>query len=398
MVSSQSSSLAFGAAIGAASVIVGAALSSKTVREQIIEFFHKHTSTTSGNPLLEMPVVNLDTILARNEDGTTTEAGLAECEKVVECLHKYGVLVVKDSRVSEDDNNNFLNVMERYFEQEDTVKREDSRPELHYQIGSTPELTEKARDHCSETSKFPGKDRPITLCPPSKDVKWRFFWRIGERPTETNFRELNAEPVVPKAFKEGWARDMDYWGNKLKQAVWDISGAAAEGFGLERDTLQNMMRYGPHLLAPTGTDLNRFGQKDVAMAGYHSDLNFITCHGKSRFPGLYVWLRDGTKVAVKVPDGCLLMQAGKQLEYLTGGHVLAGFHEVVVTDRTLEKIKERKAAGKSLWRVSSTLFAHLCSDVWLEPLPKFNQSLKYPRKLVGDQVQAELAAINLAQK
>lgn len=34
------------------------------------------------------------------------------------------------------------------------------------------------------------------------------------------------------------------------------------------------------------------------------------------------------KMPVAVPDGCLLVQAGKQLERLTGGHVLAGFHEV----------------------------------------------------------------------
>jgi hypothetical protein len=33
----------------------------------------------------------------------------------------------------------------------------------------------------------------LTLCPPSKDVKWRFFWRIGERPAETAFEELNAQ-------------------------------------------------------------------------------------------------------------------------------------------------------------------------------------------------------------
>lgn len=34
---------------------------------------------------------------------------------------------------------------------------------------------------------------------------------------------------------------------------------------------------------------------------------------------------------MSVPDGCLLVQAGKQLERLTGGHVLAGFHEVRLT-------------------------------------------------------------------
>ena len=53
-----------------------------------------------------------------------------------------------------------------------------------------------------------------------------------------------------------------------------------------------------------------------------------TLHGKSRFPGLYVWLRDGRRVAVRVPDGCLFLQAGRQLEWLTGGHVVAGMHEV----------------------------------------------------------------------
>ena len=39
-----------------------------------------------------------------------------------------------------------------------------------------------------------------------------------------------------------------------------------------------------------------------------SDLNFLTIHGKSRFPGLHVWLRDGTRMPVRVPDGCLFIQ------------------------------------------------------------------------------------------
>lgn len=61
---------------------------------------------------------------------------------------------------------------------------------------------------------------------------------------------------------------------------------------------------------------------------YHYDLNFLTVHGKSRFPGLFVWRRDGRRVPVRVPEGCLLVQAGKQLEILTGGEVMAGMHEV----------------------------------------------------------------------
>jgi hypothetical protein len=30
------------------------------------------------------------------------------------------------------------------------------------------------------------------------DPKWRFFWRVGERPSDGQYAELNAEPVVPQ--------------------------------------------------------------------------------------------------------------------------------------------------------------------------------------------------------
>lgn len=66
----------------------------------------------------------------------------------------------------------------------------------------------------------------------------------------------------------------------------------------------------------------------MCYAGYHYDLNFMTIHGKSRFPGLFVWLRNGQRIPVQIPAGCLFLQAGKQLEWLTGGHVKAGMHEV----------------------------------------------------------------------
>jgi hypothetical protein len=56
--------------------------------------------------------------------------------------------------------------------------------------------------------------------------------------------------------------------------------------------------------------------------------SFATIHGKCRFPGLFVWLADGRRVPVRIPQGCLLLQAGRQMEWLTGGHVQAGMHEV----------------------------------------------------------------------
>ena len=122
---------------------------------------------------------------------------------------------------------------------------------------------------------------------------------------------------------------MDMWGYKMLDAVMGVARMAAEGFHLPSDAFTSRMQNGPHLLAPTGSDFSdEHGKLNTVLAGYHYDLNFLTIHGKSRFPGLYVWLRNGRKRQVRVPDGCLLVQAGKQIEYLTGGYVLAGFHEV----------------------------------------------------------------------
>jgi isopenicillin N synthase-like dioxygenase len=93
----------------------------------------------------------------------------------------------------------------------------------------------------------------------------------------------------------------------------------------------------PHLLAPTASDLVKFGKKDTILAGFHSDLNFLTIHGRSRYPGLHIWARNtGRRIAVRIPDGNnLLVQAGKQLEHISGGLIKAGFHEVVVNEQTL---------------------------------------------------------------
>lgn len=63
---------------------------------------------------------------------------------------------------------------------------------------------------------------------------------------------------------------------------------------------------GPHLLAPTASDLDKY-EVGTAFAGFHYDLNFITIHGKSRYPGLFLWTREKKKLAVKIPDGCLLL-------------------------------------------------------------------------------------------
>lgn len=116
-------------------------------------------------------------------------------------------------------------------------------------------------------------------------------------------------------------------------------------------------------------------------------------------------------MACKIPDGCLLMQAGIMFEWITGGYVLAGFHEVVYTQATKDAVirltKESEARGEQriLWRVSSTLFSHLRYDVDLSPLPEleayYNREeavKKYFKCTAFEKLVEELKAVNLCPK
>ena len=72
--------------------------------------------------------------------------------KVAASLHKFGVLIVKDPRVNHSTNEEYIDMVEQYFEEQgekyyrgEVLK--DCHPELSYQTGITTESIEKARDH-----------------------------------------------------------------------------------------------------------------------------------------------------------------------------------------------------------------------------------------------------------
>jgi len=108
-------------------------------------------STSAGYTAMNPPAPDIPTI-----DGHLYMNKLngweKECEKVAESFHKYGMLKLRDPRVNETHNDNYIDLVERYF---DFVSKKhyageklrDSRPDLFYQTGVTPEGVEKARDH-----------------------------------------------------------------------------------------------------------------------------------------------------------------------------------------------------------------------------------------------------------
>lgn len=327
-----------------------------------------------------MPIIDLDIYLkyAQCDDfNKLPDEVRIECQKVAECFHNFGILIIKDPRVQFQDNEAYIDMMEDYFEQ--TGDRfyagkdckQDIKPETGYQVGATPEFIEVARDHSEKLKELDlaRENQPESPLMPTKDAKWRFFWKIGQRADNASD---DFPQVVPEGFPE-WEDRMDKWGGTLFTAISSVAEMAAVGMSVPKDTFTKRMQGGAHLLAPTGSDLKK-NDKGAVFAGFHYDISFMTIHGKSRYPGLSVWTRDWKKRTVKIPPGCLLVQAGLTFENITGGYVLAGFHEVIYTDGTKEVYEKKQAQleaegrQRTQWRVSSTMFTHFRFDVDAGPM------------------------------
>ncbi|WWC73863.1 uncharacterized protein I206_107835 [Kwoniella pini CBS 10737] len=357
---------------------------------------------------MEISTISLDTFLRDSK----SSKGISEAQKAAESLISTGALIIQDSRISKESNDKFLDLFEDYFNQDQDILKFDERPEVGFQVGVTLENTEKPKcasdENCQNIiSLLEENERPIDLGNHGADPKCRFFHRMSEKtPYESNFPVLEAPNVIPSKFQNTWEDGVNEWGGSLKQAVEGVAQMVAVGLGLDENTFTDAGQYGSHLLAPTATDLVKYGKLNTIYAGFHTDLNFLTIHGQSRYPGLHIWARNsGKKIQVKIPPGCLLVQAGKQIEWITGGLIKAGYHEVVCTQATLDTIAKRKVEfpERPLIRISSTFFWHLSHDFRLTPIPdlkneaesRFGQQEDYGEMLVGDQVRRELGLIAL---
>lgn len=219
---------------------------------------------------------------------------------------------MKDSRVSEKDNDSFLDLLEDYFAQDEAALTADTRPQYHYQVGATLENTEKVsakglslgclsgaknrrsrltlsspnsrdvilptrarpqsplwhlkNDHSTskEAKLIPsaGERRPSLSAETVADLSalCSFFHRMGMTPPTTDFPSLSMENVTPAAFGERWEKECANWGDQIKRAVEGVSEALAVGLGLSKNTFTEAGTYGSHLLAPTATDLKKYGQ------------------------------------------------------------------------------------------------------------------------------------------
>ena len=136
-----------------------------------------------------MPIIDLDLYLSASTDSMPSEAALAECKKVSECFHNFGIILIRDPRVNMQDNDDYIDLMEEYFASAGDKfyageKVEEIKPEFHYQVGATPENIEMARCHREMLANLAlsEADTPGSPIEPVLDAKWRYMWKVGERP------------------------------------------------------------------------------------------------------------------------------------------------------------------------------------------------------------------------
>ena len=242
-------------------------------------------------------------------------------------------------------------------------------------MGLTPEFIEKPRDRCDTVYKL------NAVKPNGFDPKTRWFHRLTPIPKDTEFTDITGKNIIPDEFPE-WESVFNDIGDHFTEVLEKLNQIISIEIGQNKNYLSDLCHNGNHMLAPTMSDLRKYGNPGTILAGFHSDISLLTIHGKSRYSGLNIWTRKNEKIRVKVPENCFLVQAGRQLEYLTGSYILSGFHEVVVENDTVEQIISAIETGKSTTRVSSTFFAHVNSDKFLEVLPEFQtpENIKlYPK-------------------
>jgi isopenicillin N synthase-like dioxygenase len=374
---------------------------------------------------MQMPVIDLD-------DYTPGS--------ILEQLHTTGCVIVKVPNTTKHVNNRFIDMLEEYSELPPNIQSTHVRKELHYQVGLTPSNIETPLDHCEKIHRMGGSK------PTGSDPKMRWFHRVTDISPDSQFTDTTGSNVIPAEFPE-WEENFTEFGDTFLDIVENVSTVLGDeivelgdnndnnnqfwfltyfmmlvilgmmyvfpdisfSFSLvgvvsiimvnwdddannnSSNDLNALLYNGNHLIAPTIVRLEHLTQPIIA--GFHSDISFFSVHGKSRFSGLNIWSRDDQKTRVSIPNGCVLIQAGRQLEYITNGYILAGFHEVVVEDDTRIQYARAKQLGKSTTRVSSTFFAHINSDKYMSVLPQFYSAgceETYPSILEGDWLRQEL--------
>ena len=226
----------------------------------------------------------------------------------------------------------------------------------------------------------------------SKHFDLKEFWHVGrELPEGHKFAadmQPNVWPARPEGFKETFVElfsAFDTAGDKLLSAVARHLGLAPDWFDpavKDGNSVLRLLHYPP---IPADAEGVR--------AGAHEDINLITLLLGAEEAGLELLDRDSGKwLAVKPPEGAMVVNVGDMLQRLTN-HVLPS-----TTHRVVNPPPERR--GHS--RYSMPFFLHPAPDFLIKTLPQTITSdnpNRYPTPITAqDYLTERLIEIGLLKK
>lgn len=226
----------------------------------------------------------------------------------------------------------------------------------------------------------------------AKHVDLKEFWHVGrELPEGHKFAadmQPNVWPARPEGFKETFVElfsAFDTAGDKLLSSVARHLGLAPDWFDpavKDGNSVLRLLHYPP---IPADAEGVR--------AGAHEDINLITLLLGAEEAGLELLDRDSGKwLAVKPPEGAMVVNVGDMLQRLTN-HVLPS-----TTHRVVNPPPERR--GHS--RYSMPFFLHPAPDFLIKTLPQTITSdnpNRYPTPITAQNYLTErLIEIGLLKK
>jgi len=120
----------------------------------------------------------------------------------------------------------------------------------------------------------------------------------------------------------------------------------------------------------------------------HTDINLVTVLPASTKPGLWIRRRDGVWIPGNTPEaeGCIFVQVGDMLDYLTGGRFMSAAHEVRAPE-----------APTTEGRLSAALFIHARPNAVFDPDLSTADKVFYPRTTAYELLEERLKAIQLVK-
>ncbi|WP_010543108.1 isopenicillin N synthase family dioxygenase [Sphingomonas elodea] len=286
-------------------------------------------------------------------------------------FQRFGFAVVRDHGVPQELIERAWRLTKAFFDLPEEEKRAHFIPGGGGARGYTPFKTEIAKG--------------------ATHVDLKEFWHIGRQLAAGHrFADVmapNIWPTRPEGFRETFIElfaAFDAAGDKLLSAVARYLGLAPDWFDTavkDGNSVLRLLHYPP--VAADAPEVR---------AGAHEDINLITLLLGAEEAGLELLDRDGKWLAVKPPEGAMVINVGDMLQRLTN-HVLPS-----TTHRVVNPPAERR--GHS--RYSMPFFLHPAPDFLIKTLPgciSAEKPNRYPEPITAhDYLHERLVEIGLIKK